>query len=492
MTLQPSININPKALLTAGIIFLLVCVATFAFTGFYLVLALPFAALFGGLLLLNWKTAYWIFLFSIPISMQVAFMNDALSTSLPDEPLMWVFLLLFALLFAARPKMLPEWWWRNPFVLIVLLQFLWLIVAVVCSKEPFISFKFLLAKCWFLVALFILPVFIFREKKDFKRGFLLFLIPLLATMVFIMARHASMGFGFLLINKAIGILYFNRVDYATIMSMFFPVVLIALHLSRGMKLWWRALLLFILLFFLPAIWFAFARGAIMAVVFALVMGLAIRIKLGKLIVPMFYALVIFGVVFMVRHNKYIDYRPDFEHTYTHLTLTDHLIATFRGTDMSSMERLYRWIAGARMSQDRPLTGYGPNAFYFYYKPYAVSSFRTYVSRNLERSTTHNYFLFMLVEQGWPATILYGILIIVFFIQAQNTYHRFKDKFYKNVTLAVTMMFAAGFINNFFSELIETHKVGALFYMSIAIMIVLTKKSRDEETALKNGETPVIS
>ncbi len=40
-----------------------------------------------------------------------------------------------------------------------------------------------------------------------------------------------------------------------------------------------------------------------------------------------------------------------------------------------------------------------------------------------------------------------------------------------------MMLAAGFIDNFFSELIETHKVGALFYFAIVLMIILDQKSR---------------
>jgi hypothetical protein len=84
---------------------------------------------------------------------------------------------------------------------------------------------------------------------------------------------------------------------------------------------------------------------------------------------------------------------------------------------------------------------------------------------------------MLVEQGWPAMILYAILVAVVFAQAQKIYYRFKDRFYKKVTLALAMMFAAGFINNFFSELLETHKVGALFYISIALLVVLDQKSR---------------
>lgn len=107
-------------------------------------------------------------------------------------------------------------------------------------------------------------------------------------------------------------------------------------------------------------------------------------------------------------------------------------------------------------------------------------FRTYVSRNTEQSTTHNYFLFMLVGQGWPAMILYGILLVVVFAQAQKIYHRFHDPFYKKITMAVIMVFAAGFVNNFFSELIETHKVGGLFYISLALLVVLDRKSKTEK------------
>ena len=195
--------------------------------------------------------------------------------------------------------------------------------------------------------------------------------------------------------------------------------------------------------------------------------------------PAFYGLVALAATYMVRHNKYYDFRPNFNQTYTHTNFADHMVATFRGTDMSSMERLYRWVASVRMSNDRALTGYGPNAFYYYYKPYAVTAFRTYVSRNPEMSTTHNYFLSMLVGQGWPAMLLYAALVMVVLVYAQRIYHRFKDKFYRSVTIGLAMLFAAGFINNFFSELIETHKVGALFYLCLSLLILLDRKSRTD-------------
>jgi O-antigen ligase len=454
-------------------------IAAFAYTGKYYVLAAPFVFLYAMTLGVNWKTAYWIFLFIIPVSIQINFAGDSMSITLPDQPLMWIFLGLFLIIMARDPAAIPEWWWRDPLVLIVVLQFLWTIVAVIFSKMLLFSIKFLLLKTWLLVCFFVFPVWIFREKKDFVRGFMLMLIPMLATILVILVHHALLGFKFDKVQRSMSGLYYNHVDYSTVISMFFPLLLIAWPLTKGKSMLTRSVLIGIMLVFVAGIIFAYARAAIVGIVFAIIVGLAMRLRLANFIMPGFYALIILMLVYMIPNNKYLDFRPDYNNTYMHKTFTDHLIATIRGKDMSSMERLYRWIAAVRMSKDRPVTGYGPRAFYYYYKPYAVTSFRTYVSRNTEQSTTHNYFLYMLVEQGWPAMILYGILMAAIFAKAQKIYHRFEDRFYRLCTIGLTMTIAVGFINNFFSELIEHHKVAALFYIPLAMLVILDKKSRDE-------------
>ncbi len=439
----------------------------FAYTGNYFVVIAPVTFLYAMLLGVNWKLAYWIFLFTIPASVQINFSGDTMAITLPDEPLMWVFFLLFALVWARNPSTVPEWWWRDKLVLITVLQFVWTIVAVIFSKVLFLSIKFLLAKSWLLVCFFVLPIWIFREKKDFVIGFLLMLIPMLVTIIVILIHHYQLDFKFEKVQQAMSGLYYNHVDYSTVISMFFPLLLIAWPLTRGRGIF-------------VSITFSYARAAVIGIVFAIVIGLAIRMRIVNVIMPFFYALIIATLCYLVPNNKYLEFRPDYNNTYMHKNFTDHLIATFRGKDMSSMERLYRWIAAVRMSQDRPITGYGPHAFYYYYKPYTVTAFRTYVSRNTEHSTTHNYFLYMLVEQGWPAMILYAILIYVIFAKAQRIYHSFKDRFYRLCTIGLAMTIAVGFINNFFSELIETHKVAALFFIPLALLVLLDKKAKEEK------------
>lgn len=478
-----SLAIDRRALV-AGLLIMFLGVAGFAYTGSYLLAAVPFAFLYLLLLGLNFKTAYWIFLFLIPVSLDVSFLGDTLSTSVPDEPIMWMMLLVLLVMIASRPKLFPQWWLRHPIVFIIALQYLWLLVAVGYSHDLFISAKFLAAKTWFLSAFFIYPLFVFTSKRDFKIGFISLLLPIIGTSMFIFARHATMHFSFFHVEKAIGDIYFNHVDYSTVISMFFPIVLVALPLTKNTNPIIRGIILCCILFLLPAIYFTYARAALVAVVFSVCVAIAMRLRLANLIMPFFYAAIISIVAYFATDYRYMQLKPDFKHTYMHHKFVDHIIATFKGEDMSSMERLYRWIAGMRMSLHEPVKGYGPNTFYYYYQGFAVSRFQTYVSRNFEHSTTHNYFLFMLVEQGWPAMILYAILVVAVFAIAQRTYNRFRgrDRFYMYCTLGLTMMFAAGFINNFFSDLIETHKVGSLFYISIALLVILDRKAKEMEEA----------
>lgn len=484
------LNISDKWLTRIGLAVLFLGVMAFAYTQNPKTILLPLGFIYMFLLLINWKVAYMLFLFTIPISVDFQ-ISSVLSTSLPDEPLMWVFMFMFPFIFLQNPKVLGRRdWFRDPIVTVIGLQFLWMIVAVIFSKELLLSLKFMAAKTWFLISFFILPYYVFRQKKDFKHAFLLFLVPLVITMVIINIRHAARGFEFRRVEQAIGGLYYNHVDYSAVISIFFPLLLVAIPMSRKLRNpFITAALIGLILFFLPAIYLTFARAAVVAVIFAIGVAIAIRLRLVNLIMPAFIGFIALVIVIMAKDNRYMNFRPNFEKTYMHKNFSEHIIATFRGEDMSSMERLYRWIAAMRMSVDEPVKGWGPNSFYYYYKPYAVSSFKTYVSRNTERSTTHNYFLYMLVEQGWPAMILYGALIVIAFAQAQKTYFRFKDKYYKWCTLGAVMMLASAFINNFFSELLETHKVGSLFYISLALLVVLRRLSLDMEKEEKAIATP---
>lgn len=451
----------------------LIVTAVFAWTGLWQVLFAPLLLCYAYVAFTNWRAAWWLLLAFIPLSIQINFAGDTLSITLPDEPMMWILLLLVMAGLAYRPESLQRSWWQHSIVQIVLLQFVWMLVATIFSKVPFYSFKFCIAKTWQLVCMFLCPIWILKTRKDFEQAFRLLLFPMVFTIVVILLHHALLGFRFDRVQQAMSGLYYNHVDYSTVISVFFPLLLVAMPFTgKFQKLLWGVVIVFILGIFL-----SFARAAVIAVAFALLIGFCIRYRLVNFVMPTIYIGIICLLAYLSYNNKYLDYRPDINRTYMHASFTEHMTATLRGNDMSSMERVYRWIAAIRMSRDRPITGYGPHGFYYYYKPYAVPSFKTWVSENREHSTTHNYYLYMLTEQGWPAMLLYALLIPVIFATCQRLYHRCKDPFYKACILGIGMMIGASFINNFFSELLETHKVGALFYVPLAALVVIQEKMR---------------
>lgn len=470
-----------KWIITTGALLFLVAACLFAYTQNYIFIGIPFIPALLAITVYNWKLLFWLLIFATPLSCEISIFDGVLSTTIPDEQIMWLFVTILIFLIAAKGKyLLPGWFLAHPLTLIFFLQFLWMVVAVIFSTDLLPSLKFMAAKSWFWTSYIILPILVFKEKKDFRTAFFLFAVPTLLHAIVAFAWHYTEQFDYYKSNVVVTPFYFNHVDYSSVLSMLFPVFLIAFQLSKG-KTALRVILGTAILFLIPAIYVAAARAAILGVFFALGVAFAIRIKKVNLILPTIFAIITLVVVFMVKDNNYIRFRPSMDKTATQDNLADAVSGMFTGKDMSSMERFYRWIAAARMSTEHPLVGVGPNNFYENYKPYTVTTFRTWVSRNPERSTTHNYFLFMLVEQGWPATILYAIMLLIFFATAQKVYHRTRDVFYKKVTMGLAMLVAAGFVNNFFSELLETHKIGALFYISMSLMIVLDYKSRQEAT-----------
>jgi O-antigen ligase len=140
-------------------------------------------------------------------------------------------------------------------------------------------------------------------------------------------------------------------------------------------------------------------------------------------------------------------------------------------DISTMERLYRWVAGGHMVPYKPLTGWGPGNFTTFYRSHTVTSFRTYVSENPENSGVHNYFLMTLVEQGVPGLLIIIVLFSFTLLRGETLYHRWagrpdRQRLVIMSLLSLVVTFAFLLIN----DLIETDKVGSFFFINLAILV----------------------
>ena len=134
-----------------------------------------------------------------------------------------------------------------------------------------------------------------------------------------------------------------------------------------------------------------------------------------------------------------------------------------------------WIGAIRMFPHYPIFGVGPGNFYPFYKSYTVVHYNTWVSDNELKLSCHNYFLLLLAEQGLPGLILFIILSFMIFIFIEKQYHSTNDAETKKLYLCIGAAFAMMYVNLTLSDMIETVKIGSLFFIMIGLLINAKEK-----------------
>lgn len=451
------------------------CVLAAFSTEMYYLAMIPFALLIAYVAIINFKLLYFILLASIPPSIEYYF-SSSLATDLPDEPLMIGLMLITLVYLAYNYKALPKGFFLHGIMIAVGLHLLWIFVSAMNSVNQVVSFKIFLSKMWYVTAFSILTAIVIRTKNDLKTAFWCIYIPLTLLIAQVIVRHAMQGFSFEDINDPMVPFFRNHVNYAAIVAIFVPFIWLARSWYAS-GTWTRRLLTFSILFYLVAIYLSYTRTCYIAMLALLPAAFVIKQKLVR---P---AIVVVGIgaiavgTYLFTENKFLQYAPNFKETIIHDEFGDHLTSTFEGTDVSSMERVYRWVAATRMWKVHPVFGFGPGNFYPYYKHYTLSSFETYVSDNPERSTTHNYFLLLLSEQGVTGLVIFLLLTVVIFIYAENIYHRMTNEEDKRIVLGLTLVLLMVYVNLMLSDMLESDKVGPFFYVSLALLVAIDIKHR---------------
>lgn len=427
----------------------------------------PLGLLIAVCLLQYPRLLFYALIASVPWSAEIHF-SGSLGTDLPDEPLM----LLAA--FAAIVLWLSKWkrqrrYQLHPLLFILLAGFGWMMITVAASTYPFFSVKYFLAKGWYLLAFVALPLLVKEDERGIKNATVVLFISMLAVTLLILYRHAAFGFTFANVNPALQPFFRNHVNYSALLVMMTPLQMAFIRHAKSKRLRW--LLRASLLIVVAALALSYARGAWLAFVIGMAgFGLIKKGWLFKTFIA-FLLLFLLGVAWHIYNNRYLQFAPDHNTTVFHTNFSEHLAATYKGKDVSTAERFYRWVAGAGMSTKKWFTGFGPATFYPNYKSYTVPLFRTWVSDNKEHSTVHNYFLLLLIEQGFPGLLLFLLLLGAMFWQAQKIYLYSESGFWKTTVSAIGSILLMQCTVNFLSDLIETDKVGSVFYLCVAVLTI---------------------
>lgn len=469
----PAHTVKKQLLLIAGTIVFTASIAAASFTGQLIWLGIPFIYL---LLLAGWKNIAFLFyllMFTIPFSSEFNF-TASLGTDIPDEGLMLLLSLITGVYILQNSRQFARYL-NHPLLLLLTAWYCWIIFTAAFSADPVVSAKYAVAKTWYLGAFVLAPLLLFMETEKLKKSAIVLAVSMLLVTILSLIRHALLGFRFAQVNEALQPFFRNHVNYSALLVCLIPVWVAVITWVKSSTL--RRIGRGALLICLSALFFSYARGAWLA----LLVGIAGYVLIRHRIIVYAYLFVLLAAAislfWLKTDDRYLQFAPDYQHTIFHEDFGEHMVATYTLRDMSAAERFHRWIAAIRMAADRPVTGSGPATFYPQYLPYTVPAFKTWVSDNPEHSTVHNYYLLMLTEQGIPGLFFWILLTLLMLATAQRLWHSSGERFIRHAAMTTGVIVLMLLTVNTLSDLIETDKPGALFYLSIGILATLDIRNR---------------
>jgi O-antigen ligase len=469
---------SEKTLILFFGIFTALCFALGIFKDEKLYFAPPIAILIGIWTIIDTRSVFFFLWGCIPFSMGVN-LGERLSTDLPTEPLILVLAVACVFILLQRKKVDANTengslsFFNHPITILILLHLGWIGITSITSLQPIVSLKFFLAKGWYLLTFYFLAGIMLVSWKDLLKVLSLMAIPSLIAVGYVFVRHGAVGFAFKGQEAFMGPFFLNHVSYASFLVGFLAWAIPPFFHGKLKGLAWT----FVIGLLVAALFFSYTRAAYLALIAGILTPWFLRKKAFRIIIPVLIISVGVLIYGFVHNNKFMLLSPKYEKTVSHNNFDNLLEATFKMEDISSMERVYRWVAAGHMLSERPILGLGSSNFPDFYKPYTVKSFRTYVSDNPEKSSLHNTFLTYTLEQGVPGLLIFGILIILIFVYSERIALRPLTKEMRIQFNATIGCIATILVLLTLNELLEIDKVGSFFWASIAMLVNIDIQSR---------------
>ncbi len=446
----------------------------------YWFLALPMAAVLILLYIYALDKLMLFILFATPLAIEYKNPDFQIAFSLPTEPLMFGILLLFIirLLYEGKIEMKII---RHPVSIAILISLGWTLITCFSSSMPLVSFKFLLARLWFICTFYFLGIQLFKNLDNIKKLIWLSVIPMTAVIIYTVLMHSQHGFDEDSAHWVMGPFYADHTVYGALLALFIPVVI---GLSTAVKTnpFAKVIAWLILVVFLVGLVFSYTRAAWVSLaaalgVYAVIM---LRIKFRTFLLS-FVTLIVLFLTFQEQiFMKLEKNRQDSSNN-----LTEHVQSISNiSSDASNLERVNRWSCAIRMFKDRPVFGFGPGTYMFKYAPYQFSYEKTIISTNNgDNGNAHSEYIGPLAEQGvlgMLSILALFICIVVTGLRVYNTIENKEAKLYALLfLLGLVTYFVHGILNNFLDQDKAAVPFWAFTAAIVAIDIYHSKKQTIE-------------
>lgn len=397
---------------------------------------------------------------------------------LPTEPLLFGILILF-LLKVIHERKFDRDILTHPVSVAIYINLIWILLTSLTSTMPVVSFKFLLARIWFVVSLYLLTTKIFKSGKKMEQYVWLYLVAFIVVIFYSTYRHWGFGlFDKQAAHYVVSPFYNDHTSYGAAVAIYLPfAAMFAFAKFYSQKFRSAALVVFAIL--IMALVLSYSRAAWVSLVAGVVVWGIIKLKIR--FQPIFISAIVF-VAFVFTFQTQIVMYLERNSEESSSNLMEHVSSISNiSSDASNLERINRWSSAIRMFKDKPVFGYGPGTYMFQYAPYQLNRDRTIISTNAgDGGNAHSEYLGPLSESGVLGLVTFLIIIITVLYTGIHAYSRLKDSRLRSIVLAAIVGLVTYYVHGFLNNFLDTDKLSVPFWGLTAMIVAVDIYSRREE------------
>jgi O-antigen ligase len=361
----------------------------------------------------------------------------------------------------------------------IYINLIWILLTSLTSTMPVVSFKFLLARIWFVVSLYLLTTKIFKSGKKMEQYVWLYLVAFIVVIFYSTYRHWGFGlFDKQAAHYVVSPFYNDHTSYGAAVAIYLPfAAMFAFAKFYSQKFRSAALVVFAIL--IMALVLSYSRAAWVSLVAGVVVWGIIKLKIR--FQPIFISAIVF-VAFVFTFQTQIVMYLDRNSEESSSNLMEHVSSISNiSSDASNLERINRWSSAIRMFKDKPVFGYGPGTYMFQYAPYQLNRDRTIISTNAgDGGNAHSEYLGPLSESGVLGLVTFLIIIITVLYTGIHAYSRLKDSRLRSIVLAAIVGLVTYYVHGFLNNFLDTDKLSVPFWGLTAMIVAVDIYSRREE------------
>ncbi|MBR4229572.1 MAG: O-antigen ligase family protein [Bacteroidales bacterium] len=444
--------------------------------GSYMLTLVPLGLLVVWLFVQRLETGLLSMALLTPFAINLA-LFPGMELSMPVEPMM----ILFTCIFFFRVLVERNYdlrLLRHPVSLLLLASLAWMLVTSCTSRLPWVSFKYLLARIWFVVPFFFAAAQIFRERRRITQFFWAYAIGL-GTVILIATSKTLGNFSDLqTLHHVMRPFYNDHTAYGCAIALLLPAAFYFVFAGER-KGWQRVLSLLLLALLGTGLFFSYCRAAWISVVAAI--GVYVLVRLGMKVKWM---VLLFGLgvgAFFIYQGDVL-YKLGKNHQDSSYDLAGQIKSISNiSTDASNVERLNRWASAMRLWKESPVVGIGPGTYQFVYGSYQKSYQLSTISTNAgDLGNAHSEYIGPMTEQGLPGVLLVAALFLTTFATGVRVFRTARDPNIGRMALAFTLSLLTYYVHGVFNNFLDTDKLSVPFWAFTAAVVALDLYSEKKE------------